>query len=400
VGQYKLKGADCEEEMFPVRSAAILFTLILSGLAGSGSFDVQNPQSPGPFPVGVTTKVFIDSSRTDALTKEPRTLVTEIWYPATDNARTLPKASFTDFIPGGVTPELEFMLKAAYKLTSADLNRGFSTVAARDAKIRDGRFPLVLFSHGNRGLRFQNTFWCDYLASHGYIVVSPDHTGNAGLTIIKGKLVLYQGTERDRSAEDRPKDLAFIIDQLTSLNARASSEGDSRFMGKLDLEKIAASGMSFGSYTAIKLADRDPRVKAVIGMAYAPPEGHTNVAIPTLLMLGEEDQTIEAKGNAAIRSNFEAHRGPTLLLELKRGGHFSFTDMFKINPNHGDGVGTGKRKSTGETITFASMETTYGIINSYSVAFLGAYLRGDKEYLKFLVENAWPKELEMKSKGM
>ena len=80
-------------------------------------------------------------------------------------------------------------------------------------------------------------------------------------------------------------------------------------------------------------------------------------------MLGEEDQTIEAKGNAAIRSNFEAHRGPALLLELKRGGHFSFTDMFKISPNHGDGVGTGKRKSTDETITFAPMETTYGIIN-------------------------------------
>jgi len=383
-----------------VRTAAILSTLILSGLAGLFPPEIKNPQAAGPFPVGVTTTVFIDNTRTDALTKGPRTLVTEIWYPTTDAARTLAKASFTDFMPGGVTPELEFMLKAAYKLSSADLNRSFSTLAVRDAKVREGRFPVVLFSHGNRGLRFQNTFWCDYLASHGYIVVAPDHTGNAGLTIIKGKPVFYQGSERERSAEDRPKDLAFLIDQLTIMNARANSEGDSRFVGKLDLDKIAASGMSFGSYTAIKLADRDPRVKVVVGMAYAPPEGHTNVTIPTLLMLGEEDQTIEAKGNAAIRSNFEAHRGPALLLELKRGGHFSFTDMFKISPNHGDGVGTGKRKSTDETITFAPMEMTYGIINSYSIAFLGAFLKGEKEYSKFLLENAWPKELEMKSKGM
>ncbi len=383
-----------------MRITAVLSTLILLGLAGQSQPRVPDPQSAGPFPVGVTTAVFVDNSRTDALTKESRTLVTEIWYPATDDARTLPKSNFTDFVPGGVTPELEFMLKAAYKLSSADLNRGFSTVAARDAKVRDGRFPLVLFSHGNRGLRFQNTFWCDYLASHGYIVVSPDHTGNSGLTIIKGKLVLYQGTERERSAEDRPRDLAFLIDQMTGLNARGGSGGDSRFVGKLDIDKVAATGMSFGSYTAIKLADRDPRVKVVIGMAYAPPEGHTNVAVPTLLMLGVEDQTIEAKGNAAIRSNFEAHRGPSVLLELKRGGHFSFSDMFKINPNHGDGVGTGKRKATGETITFAPMETTYGIINSYSIAFLGAYLKGQKEYLPFLLDNAWPKELDIKSKGI
>jgi hypothetical protein len=46
------------------------------------------------------------------------------------------------------------------------------------------------------------------------------------------------------------------------------------------------------------------------------------------------------------------------------------------------------------------MEMTYGIINSYSIAFLGAFLKGEKEYSKFLLENAWPKELEMKSKGM
>src|SRR5438046_2475896 len=47
--------------------------------------------APGPYPAGVTTTVFVDVSRTDALTKEHRTLVTEIWYPATDDARNLPK---------------------------------------------------------------------------------------------------------------------------------------------------------------------------------------------------------------------------------------------------------------------------------------------------------------------
>ena len=95
VGQYKLKGADCEEELFRCE-LRILSTLILSGLAGLFPPEIKNPQATGPFPVGVTTTVFIDNTRTDALTKGPRTLVTEIWYPTTDDARTLAKASFTD----------------------------------------------------------------------------------------------------------------------------------------------------------------------------------------------------------------------------------------------------------------------------------------------------------------
>jgi hypothetical protein len=35
------------------------------------------------------------------------------------------------------------------------------------------------------------------------------------------------------------------------------------------------------------------------------------------------------------------------------------------------------------------METTYKIINSYSVAFLGYYLKGETSYLSFLRENHW-----------
>ena len=357
------------------------------------SFD---PLSAGPYPVGVTTTIFVDGSRTDAVTKEPRTLVTEIWYPATDETRSLPKNKFSDFIPGGVTPVLSGLLRAAYKLSVDELNSKFWNSSVRDARVREGRFPLVIFSHGNRGLRFQNTFWCDYLASHGYVIVSADHTGNAAVAIIKGKPILFQSNEREHSAQDRPKDVSFLLDQMTVWN----SGGDSRFAGRLDLANVTAAGMSFGSYTAIRVADLDPRFKTVVAMAYAPPEGHTNLAVPSLFMLGEEDVTIGANGIAAIRANFAAHRGPAFLFEMKHGGHYSFTDMFKLNPNFGDGVGTGKRRDTGETVTFTAMETTYQMINSYNVAFLGYHVKGEREFLPFLTKNHWPDEIEWKYSGV
>lgn len=365
------------------------------GAADDNKNDTKNnttrffdPMGAGPFPVGVMTTVFVDKSRTDNFTKEPRTLVTEIWYPATSDARNKPKNKYSDFIPTAATPEIDAQIKSAYKLDLTAIDKIFWDESVRNANVREGRFPLVIFSHGNGGSRHQNTFWCDYLASHGYIVVSADHTGNARMTIINGKVIPMQGSERGQSAKDRPVDVSFLLDKMIEWDKGA----DKRFAGKIDTTNVAISGMSFGSFTAHWAADADPRFKAVIAMSGAPAT-HTNLTVPTLRMLGTEDRTLGEGGNALIRKNHEIHKGAAFLLELKNGGHFSFTDMFKLNKNFGDGIGIGKRRSGAEEFNFTSMETTYTIINSYSIAFLGYYLKGQKEYLSFLKENHWQNDL-------
>ena len=370
-------------------SIAILFTLTLIAPIGALTKPVKakppDPLSMGPFPVGVTTTVFVDNSRIDNFTKQPRTLVTEIWYPATDDARRMPTNKYSDFIPGGITPEIDDLIKKTYKMSAAEMDKIYWNEAHRNAGVRKGRFPLVVFSHGNGGSRNQNTFWCDYLASHGYIIVSADHTGNARWTIINGKPIVFQASERNNSAKDRPVDMSFLLDQMI----RWDKGADKRFAGRIDTDHVAATGMSFGSYTAHWAADQDSRFKAVIAMSGAP-QSHSNLTVPSLRMLGIEDRTLGVAGNAAIRDNHAKHTGPSFLLELKNGGHYSFTDMFKINKHFGDGVGEGKRRDTNEPFEFTSMETTYKIINSYSVAFLGYYLKGETLYLTFLSDNHWP----------
>ncbi|MEW6212497.1 MAG: hypothetical protein AB1631_29495 [Acidobacteriota bacterium] len=370
---------------------SVLFFVIAATIApfartnNATIYKVPDPLAVGPFPVGVTSTVFIDKSRTDNFTKEPRTLVTEIWYPATDDARQKPKNKYSDFIPVEARPQIDALMKLGFKTSLDELDKNFWNDAFRDADVRRGRFPLVVFSHGNGGTRTQNTFWCDYLASHGYIVVSADHTANARATVIKGRVIPYQASERENSAKDRPRDASFLLDQMIAWDKGA----DRRFAGRIDTARACVAGMSFGSYTAIVAADHDPRFKAVVAMAAAP-ESHTNLLVPSLLMLGAEDLTIRAAGNARIRDNHASHKGPAYLIEIKKGGHYSFTDMFKINKNFGDGVGRGKRLDTNEPIEYTSMEETYKIINSYSIAFLGHHLRGQKEYLDFLQSNHWP----------
>ena len=189
--------------------------------------------------------------------------------------------------------------------------------------------------------------------------------------------------------------MSFLLDQMI----RWDKGADKRFAGRIDTEHAAITGMSFGSFTAHWAADREPRFKAVIAMSGAPP-AHTNLTVPSLRMLGTEDRTLGVAGNTAIRDNHAKHTGPSYLLELKNGGHYSFTDMFKINKNFGDGVGAGKRRDTNEPFDFTGMATTYKIINSYSVAFLGYYLKGETSYLTFLSENHWPDVMKWDVKGL
>ncbi len=223
------------------------------GAAGeTAGAKLPDPLAAGPFPVGVTTTVFVDAGRTDNFTRQPRTLITEIWYPAMDAAKQMPKNKYSDFIPGGVTPEIEELIVKTYKMSAAEVDKLYWNEAHRNAPVREGRFPLVVFSHGNGGSRQQNTFWCDCLASHGYIIVSADHTGNARWTIIDGKVIPFQSAERAKSAIDRPLDVVFLLDQMI----RWDQGGDPRFAGHIDTDHAAIAGMSYGSFTAHWAADR------------------------------------------------------------------------------------------------------------------------------------------------
>jgi len=376
-----------------LRYVASFAAIALALLRADGK--LADPGKVGPLPVGVTTTVLIDYSRTDKFTNKARTLVTEIWYPATDDSRGLPKNRYTEFFPGGVTPAIDQILLKSHKKTAAEIEAGYWNEAVRDARVRAGKFPLIVFSHGNGGTRFQNTFWFDHMVSHGYIIVSADHTANARHTIIDGELIPFQSSQRANSAEDRVKDMSFLLDEMMRWNRGA----DSRFAGRIDTAAVGAAGMSFGSFTTVRVADADARFKATIPMAGIGLD-HTNLAIPTLPMLGAEDRTLGPRGNELIRAYYEKHQGSAFLLELINGGHYSFTDIFKINKNFGDGAGEGKRRDTGEPFRYTSMEDTYRVINSYSAAFCGVFLKGEKGYLAFLRENHWPEMLIWKTKGL
>jgi predicted dienelactone hydrolase len=369
--------------------------ILLTGSVAAATLAVAaDPRQPGPYRVGVRTEVFVDADRTCAITQKPRTLVTEIWYPAADNADDFPRNQFNDFFG---REEGRLVASAAMLRFGAQfdkLNGTFKNIARRNAPARDGKFPLLVFSHGNGGFRHQNTFQAEYLASHGYIVAAPDHTGNAALTVLPDQIILYNGLTRTAERrDDRPRDVSFLFTQLARLGA---DEGH-WLAGRISPDQWGAFGHSFGGFTVCRAIELDARIKAILPMTLAGTLDDTPETkpcqVPLLVILGDKDRTVKEKGNERSIAYFERATGPKYLLNFKDAGHFTFTEMAQINPDFGDGIGAEKDDQGKVTLKFSDALVDQRITNEYSVAFFDAFLRNDASARAFLDANQAPDEL-------
>jgi dienelactone hydrolase len=247
--------------------------------------DPQHLTERGPFAVGVSTLTLVDESRpTDANRTYPgadsRTLVTEVWYPA--EGRTQP-------------------------------------VEIRDAPL-DGSgapYPLIVFSHGIMENRRQSTFYTAHLASHGYVVISPDYPLSNSAA---------PGGPRWGDVVNQPGDVSFLIDSFLHF----SDEPGNLFEGAIDETAIGLTGHSLGGLTTILATFgplADPRVKAALPIS--PPaclvgsETYKDSHTPLLVMGGSDDQVVSFQ---SIRQAYDAANPPKYLLTLLGGNHMRFAD--------------------------------------------------------------------------
>lgn len=336
------------------RSLFVVVLVALVSACGDGATSgtttnpAPDPAESGPYPVGVTRIELHDAER-------DRTLLTEIWYPAAESARGQPAAPATSYLP----PDLGFL---------AD-NATIPLVAVRDVPLADdGPFPLVAFSHGSGGIRFQNTFQCEHLASHGFIVVAPDHQGNTFFD--------SSGSPEGLQAA-RPLDVIHLLDRMSEF----TNESGNRFEGWIDLDRgFGITGHSFGAFTTMAVASMDSRIVAALPMALGGPVSDTFDAA-TLLMLATVDVTIGPEGNDGVRATYDAVPGPRFLAELVDAGHFSFSFACQtgLGIGDGDGCGTGTRFD-GSEVTFISDLRVWDIVNTYSAALFGRYINGIEQY--------------------
>ena len=268
----------------------------------------------GKYAVGVRTLEVVNKNQVDVLKSKAgidplydRSLTIEVWYPAV--------------IPAG-QKALE-----TYKSTLGLFNDPkrplipytFLGRALRDAQPdrSEGKYPLVIVSHGYPGSRLLLSYLTENLASKGYIVVSIGHTEST-----YSDRAGFQSTLLNRS-----KDVLFVLNQMTAF----SDQGSKHFLsGIVDTENTGIVGYSMGGYGVLNvagagysqkmdstfatlsggshairvrlagqpeyLASLDPRIKAVV--AFAPwgmqrgawdKEGLKGLKTPTFFIAGSLD---------------------------------------------------------------------------------------------------------------
>ena len=294
------------------------------------------------FKVGLAEGLSQDEQRRNWSGDAPRPVNWTAWYPAADDAREemrfLGLAERPLFIMGKIAP-------------NASLNDAL------------GAWPVVLLSHGTGGTAAGLSWLGRRLAARGFAVLAVNHHGNTGIEPYRPEGFLCWW--------ERARDLSFILDHL-------AIEG--LFAARLDLSRTFAAGFSLGGYTVLALAGaitdlslfeewlrgqgkprgprefpdiggyipnllatspefrasqarhslsyRDPRIRAILALAPAPPvrsfsiESLRSIELPVGIMVGPADIEAPVQECAA----WLAEHIPTSELTLLEpdAGHYVF----------------------------------------------------------------------------
>jgi len=350
----------------PLATALGLAALLVAPdpLAAASRGVAPAPDALGPLAVGRTSFEVVDPARDGG-----RALSVDAWYPV-DPADA-----------GGARSRYDLLL------TFIESEVAFDAPALS----RRGRFPLVVFSHGNGGIRFQSFFLCEALASHGFVVVAPDHTGNTAIDLLVGS-----SDPLAKSALDRPLDVSFLITRMLEKSADPADP----FHRGIDPRRIGVSGHSFGGFTSLAvatgfvLAPPDPRVRAIVPIAPASSvlddSALASIRIPTLILGGTLDETTPVDPQSARPHTLVSAR-PRFRVDVRGAGHGSFTEICAILdalvgvglPPEVAGLLLGElAEACGPDLI--PIEEAQRLTNLYAIAFLKRFVALDPRYERWL----------------
>ena len=337
-------------------------------------------EEAGPHSVGLKVVEQYDYARvyrsaTDDLGKpyqgeRARPLQTLIWYPAK-------KSSAAPMTVGDygklMASEVSFD-KPRLAHDAEDWIKGMTPTlamplwAVRDAPLAAGRFPVVIYAPSFSAMSWENADLCEYLASHGYVVIASPDMG-ASTRAMTGDLT---------GIDAQARDISFLI-------------GYAQTLPNTDMSKLAVAGFSWGGISNLFAAARDNRVDALVAldgsMRYFPGlvkqagDVHPDEMTIPLLFFTQGAMTIEDQ--ARYLSNKDTNQGPSVLNTWTHGDlitvrmlgliHTEFSSMYQRNEE------TWKEFPEQHDADYNRDDGIrgYALVARYTLHFLDAYLKHD-----------------------
>jgi predicted dienelactone hydrolase len=153
---------------------------------------------------------------------------------------------------------------------------------------------------------------------------------------------------------------------------RQNADAKSFLHEGLDMDKVGAAGHSYGGVT-VTIGTRDKRIKAILPLAGAAPAA-TYFFTPVMLMVADQDKTIGEERSKMFLKLYQMWPARKWLLEFKDAGHYTFSEMYRLKPDGGDGSGKGKRFDGSEFVYWDTPDAQE-YIKAYGLAFFDCILR-------------------------
>ncbi len=301
-----------------------------------------------------------------------RPLEVLVWYPAarTAGAETMRYADYVvyrafelDFRP--LTEERKRAALSAYETYLAGLGArrkdvekllAERTTAIPDAEPAGGTFPVVVYAPSFGSDAFENFVLCEFLASHGYIVVASPSVGAQSREM----------TQDAAGLQAQVRDVEFLIGFMHSFP-------------HADVGRMGVAGFSWGGLSDVVAALDDARVEAVISLdgsirakrglevaRYSPSFAPDNLRVPFLLMLSGQPAGVEAVRDLSFYDALKY--SDSCLLTLKPLEHRNFASQFTLE--------AGLVPETAEATNAPAVTAGYEAVCDYALNFFDAHLKG------------------------
>ncbi|MDJ0382020.1 hypothetical protein [Streptomyces sp. G-G2] len=335
------------------------------------------PVPTGRYPLGAVSLRLADRSRREPwVPSEPvREFMVQIWYPA-DRPAAGPRAPWMTagaarhFQSSGLLPAGSFLLPATHAREGAP------------ARTADGRRPVILYSHGHGQHRNSSLTLVEDLASHGYVVVTLDHTHDAGqVEFPDGRVKTYAMPELTPANEQRVIGKAVDV-RVADVRCTLATLGEAVRRGGapglpaglahvLDLRRTAAFGHSLGGATAAAAMYAGLPVVAgadLDGTLFG--EVVTRGLDKPFMLFGADTED-----DTSWQSAWPHLRGWRRSLRLTGSRHFSFTDYEPLLPQAAARLGA-TPEQLADFIGPLGWQRSLTVQRDVLLAFFGLHLHG------------------------
>lgn len=355
------------------------FTIVCYGQVSPKDFNLKH----GTYTVGFKHYQKIDATRTytrvfDWTTKSiPRPIPISVWYPSSETSTN--KTTILSYLEIFKSEEeWEYLpnkhilnwFKFPQNTTHNKAILTHKTNAFINSKAVKGTFPVIIYAPSLEASSIENFALCEYLASHGYIVISSPSRGAETKNFTGGA---------PKNMEAQARDIEFLIlEALTFPNAAT--------------ERIATMGFSFGGLSNVLVQMRNRNIKAIVSLdgsirynyktlKTSPFADIAKVDVP-FIHLAQKDipETVLKEDKIDPKLNYEFEFYDRLVhsnaykLKFHNLTHDNFSSLgILFKPRD-------KRQDKSDEKILAS----YKLVSNYILHFLNAYLKNNQASLKFL----------------